>query len=432
MRKLGQGQAVVFCVPDEIKHKIMDCTHKIDSTLLNVSDVLHWAMSETYADLCRAIPLWAVQGRRFEHQSSLWNSSNERNRRCISQSQATGFLEKESLTLEDRYHPTAYQHKTFSENHSPSQVSSIIESRHREFDILQYSSVSLQRDQEQERELACEVERERQVQRPPPASPSIHYVEPDLRTFIATGILHGDTQACQPAFKALRDTSAATYFDVQDFPTDLWVTYDFTRTIQVSGSVHTSDLYQRSVQWVLVGGSNKDVNFQGRTERVIIISPYEAQELLPQIESSRHVTLHLYAPRINLGYRSLDTLDLYSTSTNPKHRALPRQVIMLLNLFSGQVYFDSYAEYVEMCKFLDVNWKLIAPDQHDAFDSCVTETEDIKKTMAKFPTSPLKFLQTHMTKVRRNNESIEKTHVGQILGGVLLQPELFEPEADWA
>lgn len=77
MRKLGKGQSVVFCIPSEIESKILTLTGKSDRSEINVRDVLSWAVSETWIEIERHIPLWAVQGRRFERQLELWRNAGE-------------------------------------------------------------------------------------------------------------------------------------------------------------------------------------------------------------------------------------------------------------------------------------------------------------------------------------------------------------------
>ena len=62
MRKLGKIQSVVFCIPEEIQSKIYTVTGNPTDVSINVSDVLMWAIWETYADLRRSMPLWAMQG----------------------------------------------------------------------------------------------------------------------------------------------------------------------------------------------------------------------------------------------------------------------------------------------------------------------------------------------------------------------------------
>src|SRR5262245_36660371 len=105
MRKLGKGHSVAFCVPEEIKTKILKLVRKPDSSGITVSDILAWAVSETWIDIRRSMPLWAVQGQRFENQSALWTEARTNGEKILSESQAIKFLEDEAQTLEDRYRP---------------------------------------------------------------------------------------------------------------------------------------------------------------------------------------------------------------------------------------------------------------------------------------------------------------------------------------
>lgn len=136
--------------------------------------------------------------------------------------------------------------------------------------------------------------------------------------------------AFNPAFKALSETSAANHLDVNEFPHNIWVTRDFATTVKGEfGSTNYSDSFQRPVQWILTHKAKSSCI------GLVIISPYEAQDLLPFIEISKYVTLHLYAPRVNLGFQSLDHLGLYSIPKRKTKTIVPRDVILHLNLFAG-------------------------------------------------------------------------------------------------
>lgn len=106
---------------------------------------------------------------------------------------------------------------------------------------------------------------------------------------------------------------------------DLLVSVDFARMIQVEGMAPfgAQDCFQRSVQWIIPGPYHPST---GVVESVIIISPYEAQELLPRIMKSMAVCLQLYATRPNLDYRPLDSLGFYTVP-------IPPLLILRLNLF---------------------------------------------------------------------------------------------------
>ncbi|KAF2835464.1 hypothetical protein M501DRAFT_432682 [Patellaria atrata CBS 101060] len=429
MRKLGKGQSVVFCVPEEIKTKILRLAIKPDDAPIEVSDILCWAVSETCIDMRRSIPLWAIQGQRFEHQSTLWVDYRTNNKIKMSKEQAKKFLEDESQSLKDRYRPNNSIDVISSLQNSQNTNLQLIFERCREFGSLEANSAKLQ--EEQERELSPEIEQERQVQRPAPAESAKHGIHPDLITFVNTGSLISNSKAHQPAFQTLRSTSGAAHLDVSQFPQDLLVTTDFARTILISGKSYTSDAYQRPVQWVLTSTGSSDLS-NNTVKHAIIISPYEAQELLLIIRQSKIVTLHLYAPRSNLGFRSLDRLDLYTVPAQREARILPRRLLVLLNLFAGQLYLNSFTEYIELCELLGLAWEKAEGDCIIATDGFILRNgagRGVSKSKSSFHDSPVTFLKVLMTKIRRDCEAIDKTHIGMILDGqLLLQSDFGESE----
>ncbi|KAF4259859.1 hypothetical protein KXW81_000287 [Aspergillus fumigatus] len=248
MRKLGKGQSVVFCIPDEIRFKILALPHKCSRSDIDVADVLCWAVSETWVDIWRSMPLWAAQ-----------------------------------------------------------------------------------------------------------AEPKQHCLHADLLTFVSTGILKEHSSAVRPAFEALRNTLAARYLDVSQFPLGLRVTTDFATTIQFwEGSSSLSDAYQRPVQWVLTHSIYDSTSGKRNASHVIIISPYEAMHLLPEVRRLTGATIHLYAPRQHLSFVPLDWLDLYNIPSRPDPIDIPDDLKIQLNLFAGQLYIASYDEYLRLCDTLGV------------------------------------------------------------------------------
>lgn len=418
MRKLGQGQSVVFCIPREIKTKISERTSKRDGLRVEVADVLSWAISETLVDLRRSMPLWATQGRRFENQKLLWAAARSKNGLNLSKVQASSFLEEEAQTLKHRYHPHAASKMPYLSNQDGNNenVSRIID-RCVEFESLNFNSASLQ--EEQERELSPEIEQERQVERPEPAKPETHHIHRDVKIFVRTGELVAHSQAFLPAFEALRYSSAAAHLDVSQFPHDLLVTADFARTVKTTGRSYVSDAYQRPVQWILTSAGDRPPN---TVKHMVISSPFEAQELLALINECRRVTLHIYTPRPSLVYRPLDALDLFTVGKPFDPRSVPRQLVVQLNLFAGQLYLSSFEEYTELCDFLGLAWR--APEQGVLVRADGFIVPDHEKRG--FRDSPVKFLKVLMMKIRRNCEEIEKTHVGKMLHGGLLEETDFE------
>ncbi|KAL4812455.1 hypothetical protein BDW67DRAFT_193625 [Aspergillus spinulosporus] len=432
MRKLGKGQSVVFCVPQEIELKILSIVEKPSGNDINVADVLRWAISETWVDMQRSIPLWAIQGERFERQNNLWNRSRRDGETKMTQTLAEGFLEQESQSIEQRYRPRSdHDAPPFiqSNNDDNDNIRLILE-RCREFKDINFRSTQLQ--EEQERQLAPEVEQEREVQRPPPATPEDHSVHPDLRYFVATGILKEGSDAFMPAFQALADTSAAKYLNVSEFaehsdvaePTSgLLVTRDFARTVQVPKLLSsTMDDYQRPVQWVLTGIADSSSRRNEKTvKHMIVISPYEANELHSEIRKSKEVMVHLYAPRQNRNFPALDKLDLYTVpQADTVVLDIPAAIRIQLNLFAGQLYISSIDEYHEICSFLGIAY-YAAPDGLTVSPDGFIMTPD----KAKFSKSPLKFLKVLMSQIRKDGQEVDKTHIGKLLDGKLLTIDDF-------
>ena len=370
MRKLGTGQSVVFCVPEEIKSNILALSAKDKNSQITVSDVLLWAISETWIDSRRSIPLWAVQGSRFERQQELWQTYRDNDCHDLTPRQAQEFLEPECQTLEQRYRPGRQARPSLNCPSDNSQNLNLIRERCCMFDGLDISS-SLQ--EEQERELAPEVESERQIQRPPCAIPETHHIHSHISSFVTTGILVRSSEAYEPAYNTLRNTSAAHVLDVSQFPSSLLASKDFVRTIKSPpGSLFVSDAFQRPVRWILTS-QNRDFDDGPSRISMMIISPYEANGLMPTILASSAVTLHMYAPRQSRGFPPLDKLTLYTVPGGVDKTDIPDILRMLLNLFSGQLYLESYSEYKDLCEFLGVASLKTPPGLIVAADGLINE-----------------------------------------------------------
>lgn len=88
------------------------------------------------------------------------------------------------------------------------------------------------------------------------------------------------------------DSSAqpyALYQKIDPIPFPLFVTEDFTRSVGLRKDAK-ADEYLRPVNCVLTRLYENEMN---------IISPYEADVLLPKIRASASVRLHMFTPRTN-------------------------------------------------------------------------------------------------------------------------------------
>ncbi|KAK4543620.1 hypothetical protein LTR36_005265 [Oleoguttula mirabilis] len=425
MRKLGKGQTVVFCVPTEIEAKILLCTSKPVGSRIDVLDILRWVISETWTGMHRNMPLWAVQGVRFVRQNALLEQAQDNSgRTSLSQQQANAFLEDEAQSLEDRYRPSS--DPAVSLFASDDEDVNRIKQRCLQFESLCFKSTTLQ--EEQERELSPEIEQERQVQKPAPAKPRTHSLHADLVNFVATGVILPGSQAWQPAFATLSDTTAARFVNSAELSEgsayDLLVTMDFARTIDTGsatgGLSAQADSYQRPVQWILTAMRNRDV------VRMMVISPFEAQELYLRIQASTKVALHLYTPRCNRGFRSLDHLDFFSVPHQPTPPTVHSRLVVQLNLFAGQLYMNNYQDFKDLCAYLGLATETAAEGWEIAADGFILSDDQGKVGGAgsRLTKSPVKFLQTLMT-IRRDGEGVSKTDMGALLEGRLLRAEDF-------
>jgi hypothetical protein len=368
------------------------------------------------------MPLWLTQGIRFDHQRRLWDELDACTDHPSRFARAQSFKEDEALSLDRRYNPQQSHPSVYSLlDRVGSRSGAMMYELCQQFGLAELRTSSLQ--EEQERELSPETEQESQVERPPPAQPARHSLHADVRKFVQSGVFTGSTAAFQPAFATLHLTSAAKNFDVREFQNNVWVTRDFSKVVDESfGSENYSDGFQRSVQWIL---TSKD---EVLNERLLVISPYEAQKLLPDIEKSQHVSLRLYSPWVNLGFESLDHLNLYTVPQTQNCSAIPRSLITPLNVFSGQLYLSGYCDYTHLCDFLGLAWK--AADGTIGFgpDGWISPTLQTNTCVNRsgLSKSPVPFLKILFAKIRQECQSIRKSHMGKILEGVRLHVE------DWA
>ena len=424
MRKLGAGQSVVFCVPDEIETKIRAVTAAPDERCMSVEDVLEWAIGGTWADIRRSMPLWTMQGTSFAKRKYFWDRARKNNGESLIYGEdGTEFLDDEASSIEARYRPRREKRDRVAGISADLDVLSQVLRRAGLQEGIQSYTGNL--EEEQERELAPEVEQERHVEQPAPASPAGHSIHPDVRNFIKSGQIRqaAINGAFKWAFDVFKRTTASEYLDLDRFPRSLLVTRDFEKTIQETQTQgRCVDKYLRGAQWVITNGQRT-----GRVTTMVIVSPYEANQLIPKIEASKSVVLHLFAPRINQALRPLDHLKLY-TIPSGLTQTVPGRMRVELMLFAGQSYFDSYDQYLEVCEFLclahETTSGRIAVQPDGFIDPESHPPERDPSTILE--QSPVKFFKALTTRALGSGHGIEKTHLGRLLDGALLSEEDFE------
>lgn len=391
MRLLGRGQAIHFIVPEEIATKIRERTGKNLANPIEVTDVLCRSIGETWDDLKRSMPLWAVQGHRYETHKYLLQGA------ATTLSQANMFLEEEAQNLEHRYRPLSQGNRGIGLikdwDMTNKNICKVVQ-RCKDFGATAFGSAAL--SEEQERELAPEVEEERQIERPPRVKAYAHVLDPDLERLAITGILPQNAMAWGKAFTALGSTSAGALFTLGNFPPDLLCTLDYVRTVKdppgIARGSFISDSFQRPVQWVMsIRGPNGD-----GVHRLLILSSFEANQLIGSVKAAKKVTLQFFAPRANASFASLDKLELFNVGRSFNSESLPRSLTAQLNLFAGSLYLRSFHEYGELCDFLGLLQGKAKKGQRVAPDGFITPPVG----RWGLTTSPVSFLRTLLMKIR--------------------------------
>ena len=160
---------------------------------------------------------------------------------------------------------------------------------------------------------------------------------------------------------------------------------------------------------------------------MLILSPFEAQALYPSVQKSKKVVLHLYTPRCNSGFRSLDRLDFFTVPHQTIALAIHPRLAAQLNLFSGQLYINNYNDFRYLCRYLGLATETAAKGWEVAADGFILKDDQgkIGGDRSKLTKSPIKFLQALMS-IRKDGEGIAKTDMGALLAGRLLQADEFE------
>jgi hypothetical protein len=420
MRRLGNGQSVVFFAPVECNTYIRAAMPAAsDQDAVQAKDILRWVMKETCDDIRHYVPHWAQQGLEY-----IRRSQGERNYELSENvdSLRQAWLTPEGRRLEDMYGTRHTNHELMV---AASKIPAL-RSRLRKLGITNLEDPHL--DEEQEREISHEVERQRQIERPAKMEPTLPTVSPGLQDFIISGIL-GPLAGLQRLMSVIWIPEGE---HGAPWSANLLATADFFTPVVGSRKANTTS-YGRPVWWIL---SSK------RSDILVVLSPYEVNSLLPSIRRSQAVHLHVYTPRVVQDMRSFSDLRFYSIPPLPPNWTPPtRGVRSQLNLFSGQLYFDTYQEYFELCAFLGAaspeSSRLYrrgrVPRRSDGFvwpsNRSRTMNPELRAALSDFGGRSFHFgiigsLKTHVS-LRRSGMDFTRTHVGRLLHGRQLSEDDF-------
>ncbi|KAG1848861.1 hypothetical protein F4604DRAFT_127913 [Suillus subluteus] len=411
MRKLGHGHSVMFFAPPEVDRNIRDVNNKDNTGDIHVSDILVWAMAETCLDIQHHAPQWLQHGMDYRSRHRSWSSFLSD--KVTPAAFALSWLQPEAKHLERLY-------ATAPVSYSASQTS-VEEDLLERFHKLGFSILPDNRlDEEQVREVVNEVELQREVERPLLVTPANHVIDKDVQFFIQTGCIPKDSGVFTPIFDVLTTTSAAISSS-QPWTHHILASRDFATALV--GFSDKTDNYIRPINWILSSAASRVL---------VIISPFEANALLPDIRASLQVHLHIYTPRVIRMMKPCDDLRLYSIPSLPMQWTPHEALILQLNIFAGQLYFLHHSTYVQLCRFLgiyiaDIEGQGAFEVQSDGF----IRPEDLLPTANQpglFEQSPIPMLKA-LFSIRRKGMGYLPTHIGKLLSAQRLTNEDFEETA---
>ncbi|EIW76860.1 hypothetical protein CONPUDRAFT_110521 [Coniophora puteana RWD-64-598 SS2] len=419
MRRLGSGHTIAFFAPPEVDTRIRRVASKKSLNRISVEDVLLWTISETCTELKARALQWAYQGTDHSIRYNAWSDfiNAESSDGSELKDLRRAWMQQEAHTLEELYgiHSRGLMDPLRDIMKFPRILQGCLK-----FGLSPTSAeqeVTL--DEEQEREVSHEIEREEEVQRLSSKSPWQHYLSADLKNFVQTGFFPERSLDFTQAISLLADTPAEL---PSGWKKQLWATRDFAKTI-FSRSPELD--FFRPVQWVL---STAAFGPTGKGAVFVLISSYEANELLPDIRRYMKVQLHVFTPRLTWEMSPCDDLQFFTIRPLEHPTLVPARIRTELILFSGQLYLSSNDDYVELCKFLGVfgNDLKGLPKPRVSHDGFIQPWDRQLGIRAESPflTSPIPALAA-LTKTRLKGMSFSHTHIGKILNGRSLLPKDF-------
>ena len=328
MRKLEHTQSIKFFAPLEVHRQIVNLSPRSD-TEIDSSDVVRWCLRQTQELSKRSEPLWFIHGFGYAQRSYTCNefvpmlNASESLGLYHLQEWSKALLETEAQTLSEMYGLREGENPSLNTPWLSSTLAAELTAlRHsRNIETARQRSVA----EEQEREIAREVEQEKEVQRPPGKDPLRHELSLEVQHFAVNGFIRSLENGCiLPAYEVLRRTSVQPHvFDASHFP-GVHVTRDFARAVHIGEEEWTDD-FLRPVRWII---SNK------ASTRLLIVSPFEAKELINILRQSKCTALHLYSPRTSRNMISFSDLQFCVVSQVEVATLIPQMASLVLNLFS--------------------------------------------------------------------------------------------------
>ncbi|KAF3221818.1 hypothetical protein TWF679_007032 [Orbilia oligospora] len=421
MRKLGKGHSLAFIASPDIYTQIQLRAGKAQAEKVSVSDVLLWTMLETCRQTQHGFSIWADQGFKYLRRKSEWDNF----RLTGNQSELkVKIVEVESRPLLEMYGVSGPREQIM-QNFESCDDSRVICDRLDRFATATSHTIGVQ--EEQEREVDHEVQEETHIERPEPAKPKQHSLHPDVVSLVEKGYFNINSAAFERAFNIFSNTSSRRHLEANAWPSNLLVTKDFAETVDRNAD-EDMDNYLRPVRWLF--------SLAGRPE-IILVSPWEANTLIKTFRESSVSRLHCYAPRVSRNMQTFERLDVSIVSNIPKQpneEYISSRTRLSLNIFAGQLYFESMGDYQEVCEFLGIYYNQLHDSIEKGSDGWVSRATwevlcqsalSIAASRGSYSHSPIPFLVA-MIGMRRKGQSFASTHLGCLLDARVLQAKDFE------
>ena len=424
LRQLAISQSVIFFAPPEVHQSIVNTRKVHRKDVIDSHDVIIWLLEQTCCSIGQLQPLYVSQG--FEYcrrrvAAQRYEDADYEN------SELKPYLkvleQPERYTLEELYAPDRKIKTSEIDTHGNAEINDYVKQLKLMKSSIRNTGDTVQalahQEVEQEREVQIEVETVREVKKPRNAQaspqPPLHG---DVRSFAENGRLPAGTHACIQAFDALRHTAVGRRLGISDSAkaSALFITQDFHKTVIPDHSALPRDEYCRPVHWLL---------WSTVTSTAIIVSDYEADNLIPLLRNTIEPVVHLLtyaAPIIRSMVSIFDKLDFFAIPPLPPTWQAPTWLVRDLGIFSGRTYFDFETQYGPLCEALGL--PLPISDRTD-LDREMPFAVDVYPEP--FSPNPLPFMQDWLA-VRRKGQDFSQTMMGEICQGRRVDKEAESEE----
>ncbi|KUL85151.1 hypothetical protein ZTR_06218 [Talaromyces verruculosus] len=396
LRQLGTTQSVTYIVPPEVHQNIQDVCNKRPGDWFDSSDVVTWLLHQTCNNIEDLQPLYFSQGRDFcnriqaakTYEGSLTSSDHRKAFMAVLQ-------QPELQDLEDLYSAKAPQPDVQSGNLALTGKLLDFQQDLRKRRLASRNAMnsiksSALEEVEQEREVAFQVEEEREVQRPRrmPARqyPGLHEA---IRNFVSTGVLSGEEGFTNAASVFEKTKVRRKYeIDASQLLNCLYVSREFLYTVELKKKMF-SDNFTRPVNWVL---------WSEASQVAMVIIPEEAEAVIPMLRRAKKKMLHF------------DTLTYYALPGLPSGWTSPSWLAFELGILAGRLYFN-YSDYDLLLEYIGV----VENNESDSQGSSSSDAQAHSK-------NTLAFLNEWLA-TRRQGQDITHTPMGYVCQGRKLRSD---------